>query len=147
GNTYLREPGAQRALAGDERRPPRCAALLGIIVGKHHAFTRDAVDVGRAVAHQPERVGADVGLPDVVTEYDKDVRPLTRRGRRWRRSLLGLRRLDRRTHCQGRRRRQCRSSEQNIPTTDVGGALLVDFFGHNSLPAKTGVAPTRPAPL
>src|SRR6185437_10705926 len=52
--------------------------------------------------------------------------------------------LDRRTHCQGRRRRQCRSSEQNIPTTDVGGALLVDFFGHNSLPAKTGAATPPP---
>ena len=74
----LGEPGAQRRLAGDERRSPRRAALLGVVVDEHHAFAGDAVDVRRPVAHQAVRVGADVGKPDVVAEDDQDVRLVAR---------------------------------------------------------------------
>ena len=70
----LGQAGAQAGLAGDEGGPTGRAALLGIVVGEHHAFLRDAVDVGRLVAHQAVRIGADVGLPDVVTPDDDDVR-------------------------------------------------------------------------
>ena len=68
------------------------AALLGVVVGEHHAFPGDAVDVRRAVAHHADRVGADVGLADVVAEDDEDVR-LARPSRRRRRGLLRLREL------------------------------------------------------
>ena len=44
----LGEPGAQAGLAGDEGRAARRAALLGVVVGEHHAFLGDAVDVRRA---------------------------------------------------------------------------------------------------
>ena len=92
GNADLRKAGAQRALAGDERRPPGRAALLGVVVGEHHAFAGDAVDVRRAVAHQAERIGADVGLADVVAEDDEDVRACGLMARRLRlRGCRGLR--------------------------------------------------------
>jgi hypothetical protein len=47
--------------------------LLGVVVGEHHAFARDAIDVRRLVAHQTERIGADVGLADIVAEDDQDI--------------------------------------------------------------------------
>ena len=37
---------------------------------------RDAVDVGRFVAHQAVAVGADIGDADVVAPDDEDVRLL-----------------------------------------------------------------------
>ena len=86
----LAEPRAERALAGDERRPAGGAALLGVVVGEDHPFAGDPVDVGRAVAHQAHRVGADVRLADVVAEDDQDVRLL--------RGVLGRRR-----RCRARR--------------------------------------------
>ena len=45
-----------------------------VVVGEDHALLGDAVDVRRAVAHQPVRVGADVRLADVVAPDDDDVR-------------------------------------------------------------------------
>src|SRR5262249_44050513 len=60
GDADLGEASAQGRLAGDEARPPRRAALLGVIVGEHHALAGDAVDVWRVVAHQPKSIGADV---------------------------------------------------------------------------------------
>ena len=74
GRADLGQAGAQAGLAGDERRAARRAAVLRVIVGEHHAFLGDAVDVRRLVAHHAERVGADVGLADVVAEDDEDVR-------------------------------------------------------------------------
>src|SRR5215475_3704984 len=71
---YLGHSGAQAGLAGDERRSPSSAALLGVIVGEHYAFLRDAIDVRRPVTHQAVRIGADVGLPDVIAPDDDDVR-------------------------------------------------------------------------
>ena len=78
---HLQQAGADRGLAGDERRSPGRAALLGICVGEDRAFLREAVDVGRAVAHHPAVVGADVPVADVVPEHHQDVR-LLRRGLR-----------------------------------------------------------------
>ncbi len=69
----LGEAGAEHALARDERRAARGAGLLAVIVGEDHAFLGDAVDVGRPVAHQAHRVGADVGLADVVAPDDENV--------------------------------------------------------------------------
>ena len=81
----LDRPVRRRRLAGDEGRAAGRAAVLGVVVSEHHAFFGDAIDVRRLVADQPVRVGADVGLADIVTEDDQDVRP---RGRSLRR--LGL---------------------------------------------------------
>jgi hypothetical protein len=86
--THLAEAGAQRALARDEGRAARRAALLGVVVGEYHAFAGDTVDIGRAVAHDTEAEGADVGLADIVAEHHQDVRLLAAG---WRRRLrLGL---------------------------------------------------------
>src|SRR5438045_79618 len=65
--------GSQRALTGDEGRSSCSATLLSVIVGKHYAFLGDAIDVRRAVTHYAHRVGADVGLPDVIAKDDEDV--------------------------------------------------------------------------
>src|SRR5262245_61311918 len=46
--------GAKAGLPGDERCSTRRAALLGIVIGEHQAFMRDAVDVRRLIAHQAE---------------------------------------------------------------------------------------------
>ena len=55
-----------------------CPAVhgLGVVVGEHHALARDAIDVGRLVADDPERVRAEVSLADIVAKDDEDVRPL-----------------------------------------------------------------------
>src|SRR5512143_2788756 len=70
------QSGAKDALAGDERRPTGCAALLRIIIGEEHAFLRYAINIRRAVAHQPPCVSAYVCLPDVVAHDDENVGPL-----------------------------------------------------------------------
>ena len=72
----LAQPGPVHALAGDERRPPRGAALLAVGVGEAHPLVGDAVDVRRAVAHQAVAVAAQVGDPDVVAPDHQDVRVL-----------------------------------------------------------------------
>ena len=72
-HAYLAQARAKNVLAGDERRPPGCAALLSVVVGEGHAFGGDAVNVGRPVAHQAFGESADVGLPDVVTKNDENV--------------------------------------------------------------------------
>jgi hypothetical protein len=80
----LGQAGTQTRLPGDERRPAGGAALLGIEVGEHHAFGGDTIDVRGLVTHQPARVGADIGLADVVAPDDDDVGParlLCARGR------------------------------------------------------------------
>ena len=60
------QPGADGRLPGDERRAPGGAALLPVPVGEPRAFVGDAVDVGRAVAHDPAVVATRVKPPDVV---------------------------------------------------------------------------------
>ena len=74
GHADLGQTRADRVLAGDEARAAGGAALLGIVVGEGDSFLRDAVDVGRAVAHHAETEVADVRYPDVVTPQDEDVR-------------------------------------------------------------------------
>jgi hypothetical protein len=76
GHPDLAQPGAEHALAGDERRTPGGAALLAVGVGEPHPLARDAVDVRRAVAHQPVAVATQVGDPDVVAPDHQDVRLL-----------------------------------------------------------------------
>src|SRR5690242_12505887 len=76
-NPYFRQSGPQRALAGDEGRSSRRAALLGVVVSEHHAFSGDAVDVRGAIAHHTERICADIGLPDIVAKYHQNVRLLS----------------------------------------------------------------------
>ncbi len=73
GGTDGGQAAAYRVLAGDERRAARRARWLRIVVAEHHAFTTDAVDVGRAVAHHSGVVEADVGVADVVAEDHEDV--------------------------------------------------------------------------
>ena len=77
---HLGKARAKHALAHDERRAAGRTALLAVVVGEDHPLVGDAIDVGRAVAHQPHRVGADVGLPDIVAPDDQDVGTLLRGG-------------------------------------------------------------------
>ena len=72
----LAQPRAEHALAGDERRPPRRAALLAVGIGEAHPLVADAVDVGRPVAHQAVAVAAQVRDPDVIAPDHQDVRVL-----------------------------------------------------------------------
>jgi hypothetical protein len=48
GHADLAQAGAEDALAGDEGGAAGGAALLTVVVGEHHAFVGDAVDVRRA---------------------------------------------------------------------------------------------------
>ena len=73
GQADLCEAGADRRLAGDERRATRGAALLAVPVGEDRAFTANAIDVGRLVAHHAHVVRADIELSDIVTPDDQDV--------------------------------------------------------------------------
>src|SRR5437016_587886 len=62
----LEQPGAESALAGDERGPSGGAALLAVPIREERALFRDAVNVGRLVAHHTLVVGADIPIADVV---------------------------------------------------------------------------------
>jgi hypothetical protein len=73
GHTHLGQTGSVGALTGDEGRAAGRAALLAVGIGEAHAFVGDAVDVGRAVAHQPVAVAAEVGDADVIPPDDKNV--------------------------------------------------------------------------
>ncbi len=57
----LGKPRAEGRLPGDEGGSAGRAGLLGVVVGEDDALIGDPVDVGRLVAHQPHRVGRDVG--------------------------------------------------------------------------------------
>jgi hypothetical protein len=76
GHAHLGEAGAVRVLPGDEGGPTGGAALLAVVVGEAHPLLGDAVDVGRAIAHHPVRVAAQVRDADVVAPDDQDVRLL-----------------------------------------------------------------------
>jgi hypothetical protein len=75
-------------------RKPDCPVMNearpAVQLGEQHAFICDAVDVGCLEAHQAARVGAYVGLSDVVAPDDDDVGFLL---------LLGTSR--RTNHCRG----------------------------------------------
>ena len=74
GHADLGQAGADRVLTGDEARAAGGAALLAIPVGEGRPFLRDAVDVGRLIAHHAFAVMADVPIADVVSPDDEDVR-------------------------------------------------------------------------
>src|ERR1700722_4181915 len=84
-NANFRQPGALRRLPGDEGGATRRATVLGVIVSEHHAFAGNSVDVWRFVAEDAECIGADVCLPDIVTEDNEDIGLVTgcRRPRNW----------------------------------------------------------------
>src|ERR1700730_1330522 len=71
--TDFGQPRAQPMLTGDERRSSGRAALLAVAVGKTHALLGDPVDVGRAIAHQPVAVAAQVGDADIIAPDDDDI--------------------------------------------------------------------------
>ncbi|MOA06892.1 hypothetical protein D3C78_1265590 [compost metagenome] len=64
----------QDRLAGNEGGASRCAAVLRVVIGEHHAFLGKTIDVRRRVADHTERIGADVGLANVIAENHQDVR-------------------------------------------------------------------------
>ena len=66
--------GADRQLAGDEGRPARRAARLGVVIGEQHALVGELVEVRRPPGHHAAVVGADVPDADVVAHDDDDVR-------------------------------------------------------------------------
>ena len=65
--------GADRQLAGDERRAARRATRLGVVVGEQHALLGELVEVRRPPGHHAAVVGADVPDADVVAHDDDDV--------------------------------------------------------------------------
>src|SRR5580698_7009084 len=71
---HLGQAAADAVLPREERRAARGARLLAVIVQEPDAFVRNAVDVGRLVAHQSAGVATEIGKPDVVTPDDEDVR-------------------------------------------------------------------------
>src|ERR1700712_3669499 len=97
GKAYLGQSGANAMLTSEKRRASRGTRLLPVVMLELDALTTDTIDARRLVAHQPVRVGADVGDADVVTPDDQDVGfAAGRRGRRrswsrrgWR-GFLGL---------------------------------------------------------
>ncbi|MCY1304766.1 hypothetical protein D9M70_545350 [compost metagenome] len=73
GQSHLEHARAKADLPRDERSAAGGAALLAVPVGEQRALLRDAVDVGRLVAHHALVIGADVPIPDVVAPDDEDI--------------------------------------------------------------------------
>ena len=73
GNFRQDHANADRLHAGDEGRPPRRAALLGVIVREHRAFVADAIDVGRFADHQTTVVDARLHPADIVAHDEEDI--------------------------------------------------------------------------
>jgi hypothetical protein len=73
GHAHLGQAGAVGVLPGDEGGAAGGAALLAVGIGEAHALVGDAVDVGRAIAHQAVAVAAQVGDADVITPDDENV--------------------------------------------------------------------------
>src|SRR5262249_833468 len=71
--TYLRQAGAEDALAGDEGGAAGRARLFAVRVGKADAFVGDAIDVGRAIAHHAAAVAAQVPNAEIVAPNPADV--------------------------------------------------------------------------
>src|SRR5215470_15988507 len=84
GQADLGQAGADRRLPGDEGRAACGAALLAVPIGEDRTLPADAINVGRAIAHDSKIVGADIEPADVVTHDEQDVRLTSR----WRRCLL-----------------------------------------------------------
>ena len=71
---HFGQPGAQAVLASDERRTSSGTTLLAVVIGETHAFLGNPVDIGCVVAHQTERITAQIGHADIVAPADDDVR-------------------------------------------------------------------------
>ena len=65
------EPGADRQLASDEVGTAGRAARFGVIVGEHHSFGSQLIEVRRPAGHDTPVIRADVEPTDVVT-HDED---------------------------------------------------------------------------
>ena len=72
------QAGAHRNLAGDERRPPRRAARLGVRIGKHDTLSGEAVDIWRFSTHQTPVIGAHIEPADIIGQDQQHVRLLGR---------------------------------------------------------------------
>src|SRR5262245_46250753 len=75
----LAQTRAKYALTHDERRPARCATLLSVIVREQHPLVRDAIYVGRPIAHHSLGEAAEIRLADIIAPDDQNVRFLFRR--------------------------------------------------------------------
>jgi hypothetical protein len=73
GHADFGQAGADRVLTGDEACAAGRAALLAAPIGEGRPFLRDAIDVGRLVAHHALAVMADVPIADVVAPNDEDI--------------------------------------------------------------------------
>jgi len=67
------QPGAETALAGNERGPSGGATLLPVPISEERALFPELVDVRRLAAYHALVVGADVPVTDVVAPDDEDV--------------------------------------------------------------------------
>src|SRR5262245_5337011 len=67
----LGETGSDRRLSGDEGGAPCGAALLAIEVGKHRAFSSDAGEVWRTIAHDALGIGTEL-KPTYVVRHDEE---------------------------------------------------------------------------
>src|SRR5271170_3083557 len=66
GRSDLGQTSADWRLPGDEGGATGSAALLSVEVGKHRPFLGDAIEVGRAVAHDAVVVAAEIEPADIV---------------------------------------------------------------------------------
>ena len=68
---------AELLLEREHSLPICCrAGLLTIIIREDRALVGDAIDVGRAIAHVAEVIGADIPVSDIVAHDDEDSRLL-----------------------------------------------------------------------
>ena len=74
GQADFQQPGAKRRLPGDERRPPRRAGLLSVVISETRALARESIDIRRAAAHHALVVGTDIPDAYVVGHDHDDVR-------------------------------------------------------------------------
>jgi hypothetical protein len=73
GNPDLGQAGAIHTLPRDEGRSARRAGLLAVGIGEQHAFLGDAIDVRRAIAHQPMCVATQIRLADVIAPDHQNI--------------------------------------------------------------------------
>ena len=64
-HAHLGQSGSDRILPGDESRPACGTALLTVVIGKHHAFSCDPVDIRGTVTDQAKGVSANVALANI----------------------------------------------------------------------------------
>ena len=65
---------AEHTLTGNKGRTSGCTGLLTVIIGEDHALFCDAIYVWRFISHQATGVIGDIGLADIVTPDNKNIR-------------------------------------------------------------------------